>query len=183
MERDNASGKFPLGSSLPSFSLPNVDGTTIDDSYLRAGKAALVVFSCNHCPYVKGSDQLLIETSIKFASAGLKVVAINSNDAAKYPEDSFERMKEKAERLSLPFPYLYDESQEVARLFDAACTPECYLFDSSQKLVFHGAICESPKDSGASRANFISKAIGQLTAGETIKPAFIHPIGCSIKWK
>ncbi len=183
MERTSGSTKFPLGSKLPSFALPNTDGREVDDSYLREGKMALVVFTCNHCPYVKGSEAKLIELAKQYEPSALRVVAISSNDATKYPEDSFELMKSKAAELAIPYPYLYDESQDIARLFDAACTPECYLFDASGSLVFHGAINDSPKSAaGVSRA-YLAKALQQLSEGQKPDPAEAHPIGCSIKWK
>lgn len=129
MERETSSGSFPLGSRLPSFELLNTDGKRVGSDYLKGAKAGLVAFLCNHCPYVKGSEEMLISIVKRFQADGLKTLTINSNDAGKYPEDSYEKMKEKAAVLSLPYPYLHDESQGVARAFDAACTPEFYLFD------------------------------------------------------
>ena len=108
---------------------------------------------------------------------------INSNDAAKYPEDSFERMREKSVALDLPYPYLYDESQAVARAFDAACTPEFYLFDRNQTLVYHGTINDAPRDGSAVKHDYLSNAIAAVLHGETPDPQFVHPLGCSIKWK
>jgi peroxiredoxin len=183
MERTTGSDKFPIGSLLPDFTLPGVDGRSCGSEYLRSGKAALVVFTCNHCPYVKGSEQMLIEAAREFEARGLKTTAISANDAAEYPEDSLEKMQEKSRRLGLPYPYLYDQSQDVARLFDAACTPECYLFDSSHKLVYHGAINDSPKESAAAAKPYLKAAIETLLEGRAPDPAFVHPIGCSIKWK
>ena len=183
MERENASTTFGIGSDLPVFNLKNVNNEQIGSDYLSEAKLALVVFSCNHCPYVIGSEELLIEVVKKYDSQELRAVAINVNDADMYPDDSFEKMQEKAKNLDLPYPYLHDESQEIARQFDAACTPECYLFNQDHKLIFHGPICERPKDKGSDRENFLDVAIQQALAGEKIDPEFVHPIGCSIKWK
>ena len=183
MERDSVSNSFSIGASLPQFELPNIDGRSVGTAYLRAGKAALVAFTCNHCPYVKGSEEMLIEIVRRFESAGLKAVAINSNDAIKYPEDSFDKMKEKSETMKLPYPYLYDESQAVAKAFDAACTPEIYLFDQAGKLVFHGTINDSPRDKSKVTKDYLSNAISAVLNGETPETNFVHPIGCSIKWK
>lgn len=183
MQRASSSSKFPIGSKLPSFRLPNVDGREIGDDYLREGKMALVVFTCNHCPYVKGSEAALIELVRQYQPAGLRTVAISANDSLKYPEDSFDRMKEKAVELNLPYPYLYDESQRVPRQFDAECTPECYLFDSSGVLVFHGAINDSPKNPEAVKNSFLAKALAQLSKGQKPEIAEAHPVGCSIKWR
>lgn len=183
MERDSLSQKFPIGSSLPEFALPNVDGRMLGTAYLGEGKASLVVFSCNHCPYVKGSEDMLVEVIKRFDGQGLRTVAISSNDAVKYPEDNFDKMKEKATVMDLPYPYLYDESQDVARLFDAACTPEMYLFDGGRTLVYHGTINDSPRDRSKVTKEYLSSAITAVLAGTRPETPFVHPIGCSIKWK
>jgi len=183
MQREHDSTRFPLGSPLPDFKLRNVDGAMIGSIDLHGAPAALVVFTCNHCPYVRGSEVLLASIVRHFAPAGLKAVTINSNDPVSYPDDSFARMQEKAAAQDLPCPYLFDESQEVARMFDAACTPEAYLFDRNGRLVFHGAITDRPKEPGSARADFLSPAIEAALSGRTPTPGFVHPLGCSIKWK
>lgn len=183
MERTSGSSKFPIGSRLPSFKLPATNGSTVSENFLREGKMMLVAFTCNHCPYVKGSEQMLVSIVNDYAPAGLRAVAISSNDATQYPEDSLENMRVKSEQMKLPYPYLYDESQEVARQFDAACTPECYLFDAAGTLVYHGAINNSPRDPAKVRENHLAKALEQLSKGAKPEPSFVHPIGCSIKWK
>jgi peroxiredoxin len=183
MERTTASTSFSLGSTLPAFELRNVDGGLVGSSYLEGGKAMLVAFLCNHCPYVKGSEEMLIDIVKAFQNDGLKTVTINSNDAAKYPEDSFEKMKEKHVQMNLPYPYLYDENQEVAKRFDAACTPEFYLFDANQTLVYHGTINDSPRDPTAVTKDYLSEAIASVLEGQLPDPQFVHPLGCSIKWK
>ena len=183
MQRETPSAKLPFGSKIPSFSLPSTDGRTITEGYLAGAKAALVVFSCNHCPYVKGSEEMLISTISRFEPEGLKAVMISSNDAIQYPDDGFPKMQEKAKAAGFTFPYLYDESQTVARSFDAACTPECYLFDAAGKLAYHGTINDNPKDKKKASKDFLSLAISQVLAGEPAIPNYIHPLGCSIKWK
>lgn len=183
MQRDILSDKFPIGSVMPPFLLPNVDGTNIGNEYFAGARGAVIVFSCNHCPYVKGSDQALLEIAHRYQEQGIKFVMISSNDVVQYPEDSFEKMKEKAESMKLPFPYLFDESQQVARSFDAACTPEFYLFDASRQLVYHGTINNSPRHPQEVKEHHLARALEQLLSGEKPEPAFIHPIGCSIKWK
>jgi thiol-disulfide isomerase/thioredoxin len=183
MERTNASDKFPLGSALPHFALKNVDNEPLGSDYLGGGKAALVVFTCNHCPYVKGTEEMLAQIARKYAPLGLRTVTINSNDPVAYPDDSFEKMQAKSVALKLPYPYLWDESQVVARAFDAACTPECYLFDSNLKLAFHGAITDVPKDPSKPRADHLSPAIEAVLHGQEPTAKFVHPLGCSIKWK
>jgi len=183
MQRATTSDRFPLGSLLPSFTLKNIDGQMVGSDFVSAGKAALVIFTCNHCPYVKGSEAMLIDIAKRFIPLGLRVVAINANDPATHPDDSFENMQRKAEAQKLPYPYLWDETQSVARAFDAACTPECYLFDGNRTLVFHGALTDNPKDSSKPRADFLSPAIEAVIAGATPPIQFAHPLGCSIKWK
>jgi peroxiredoxin len=183
MERDTISSAFPLGSPMPSFELLNVDGKRLGSDYLAGAKAGLVAFLCNHCPYVKGSEDMLISIVKRFQGEGLKTVVINSNDAVKYPEDSFEKMQEKAVAHALPYPYLHDESQQVARSFDAACTPEFYLFDRDGKLAYHGTINDSPRDPSRVTKDHLSKAIEAVLEGSTPEPQFVHPLGCSIKWK
>jgi peroxiredoxin len=183
MQRETTSVRLPLGSKLPAFELRAVDGGHVGSDYLRGAKAALVAFLCNHCPYVKGSEDMLISLVKKYQREGLKTVVISSNDASQYPEDSFEKMKEKAAALSLPCPYLYDETQEVARSFDAACTPEFYLFDQSMTLVYHGTINDSPRDPSKVTKDYLSKAVEAVVHGALPDPQFVHPLGCSIKWK
>lgn len=183
MQRERSSDRLALGSSIPQFSLPNALGGTVDESYLRGAKAALVAFVCNHCPYVKGSEEMLIRIVRRFEKEGLKTVAISSNDASQYPDDSFEQMKVKAAQMDLPYPYLYDESQLVARAFDAACTPEFYLFNSAGVLVYHGTINDSPRDPAKVTKDYLSEAISAVVADAVPSPQFVHPLGCSIKWK
>lgn len=183
MERDQVSGAFPLGSAIPRFELQGVDGAKFSSGSLSGAKATLIVFTCNHCPYVQGSDAMFIETAKRFMPDGLKVVAISSNDPGQYPEDSFEKMKDKSKRLGLPYPYLFDETQDVARSFDAQCTPECYLFNGEGKLVYHGAINDSPRDPSRATKNFLADAVATTLEGGEPKPGFVHPIGCSIKWR
>lgn len=183
MERTATSATFSLGSKLPTFELRNVDGQLMGSSYFANAKAYLVAFLCNHCPYVKGSEEMLIKIARQFENDGLKTIAISSNDATKYPEDSFEKMGEKAREMNLPYPYLYDETQTVARQFDAACTPEFYLFDANHTLVYHGTINDSPRDPSKVTKDYLSTAVGAVLEGQTPNPPFVHPLGCSIKWK
>ena len=183
MQRDATSSSFPIGSTLPEFELPSVGGGMVGSQYLKGAKAAMVIFSCNHCPYVKGSEQRIIDIVRAFEPKGLRTVVINSNDALQYPEDSFEKMKEKALQWKLPYPYLYDESQQVAALFDAECTPEIYVFNSESKLAFHGTVNDNPRNREQAKVEYLTRAIEQILAGHPADPSFVHPVGCSIKWK
>ncbi len=183
MERNLSSEKFPIGSKLPQFELLATDGQRYGTSYLQGGTLALVIFSCNHCPYVKGSDEAIVAVVRRFEKDGLRTLAISSNDAIQYPEDSFDNMKLKSTELKLPFPYLYDETQAVARAFDAACTPECFLFDKASPLIFHGTVNDNPKDRMLAKREYLAEAITQALKGQKPEPSFVHPIGCSIKWR
>ncbi len=179
MERTNSSEKLTIGSVLPTFSLVGIDDKKYTQDYFQGAKASLVIFTCNHCPYVKGSELAMNQAIGNFLGHGLKVLAINSNDSEQYPEDSFEKMKEK----TWSYPYLYDQEQSVAKSFDAACTPECYLFNADGKLAFHGTINNSPRNPDQVTQNFLMTAIEQVLSCGVATPDFAHPMGCSIKWK
>ncbi len=183
INRESPSSKFPLGSALPNFKLLATDGSLIGDSDLKGRVGTLIVFTCNHCPYVKGSDDMMVENLTLAASSGLGVALISSNDPTQYPEDSYEKMQEKHSRLNLPCPYLWDETQDVAKLFDAQCTPECYLFDKDGILVYHGTVNDSPRDPSSVTINYLKNAVTQLASGEPLNPPYTHPFGCSIKWR
>lgn len=183
MQRETDSQKLKVGDALPQFELPATDGSSRGTAWLTQGRAALVAFTCNHCPYVKGSEEMLVKIAGQFADDGLRVVAISSNDAMQYPEDSFDKMKEKSAEMKLPYPYLYDESQDVARLFDAECTPEFYLFDGEHRLAYHGTINDSPRDPSKVTRDYLSAAVQQVLEGQRADPSFVNPLGCSIKWK
>ena len=183
MERITSSSRFPLGSKLPKFSLKNVDGRYLGSDYLQNAKAALVVFGCNHCPFVKGSEESLIQMVRRYEVEGLRTVMINSNDALQYPEDSYERMQDKAAAMQLPYPYLYDETQEVAKVFDAACTPECYVFNEKQELVYHGTVNDSLRERSKAAREYLRDAVEAALAGEKVREPFVRPLGCSIKWR
>lgn len=183
MERTEEGENFTIGSSLPTFSLPATDGNTYTQDYFRGCKAALVVFTCNHCPYVKGSDDELLSVLRTYQDKGLKALLINSNDPAMYPDDDFEHMRAKADALCFPFPYCFDEAQETARAFDAECTPECFLFDEAGTYVFHGSVNDSPREPGRVTKRTLDEAISTVLAGKKPDPAFTSARGCSIKWK
>jgi peroxiredoxin len=183
MERTTSSSTLKIGGKLPEFNLKSTSGDMISESYFEGAKGALVIFTCNHCPYVKGSEKHLLSYVREYLKKGLKVVAVSANDPEKYPEDGFEKMKERALELSLPYPYLFDESQEVAKRFDAACTPECYLFNASLDLIYHGTINDSVRDPAHVKNHYLLEAIKQLFSEETVNPSYVNPIGCSIKWK
>lgn len=179
-----ASTMLPLGTNAPDFSLPDTEGKTVQLSDYAGSKALLVIFMCNHCPYVKHVADQLKTLSDDYMPQGLAVVAISSNDADKYPDDSPEAMaNEKAER-GYQFAYLFDESQSVAQAYAAACTPDFYLFDDQQRLVYRGQLDSSrPKTDIPVTGEDLRAAIDAVLAGQSPSDQQTPSIGCNIKWK
>lgn len=174
-----------LGTKAPEFKLPDViSGKTYDLKKFRGNKALLVIFICNHCPYVKLIKESLVEYASDYMPKGVGIVAISSNDVENYPQDSPEKMKEDAERLGYPFPYLYDESQEVAKDYKAACTPDLFLFDENLKLRYRGQFDSArPGNDIEPTGEDLRKATDQVLSGEKVSENQAPSIGCNIKWK
>ncbi|ROL57071.1 thioredoxin family protein [Bacteroidetes/Chlorobi group bacterium Naka2016] len=176
---------IPLGTEVPYFKLQDaVTGYWVSTDDLRDGKPLLVMFICNHCPYVMHIIEKLVEISREFIEKGVNIVAINPNDYSAYPEDSPEKMIEYSKKYDYPFPYLIDDTQEVARKFDAACTPDFFLFDSNMQLIYRGQFDDSRPGNnievtGADLRKALEYAINNKTIDFPQKPS----IGCSIKWK
>ena len=179
------SNMMPLGTRAPGFSLGcAVSGKeyTLDD--LKSDKATVIMFICNHCPYVKHLQKGIVELANDYISGGVSFIAINSNDVEKYPEDSPENMKKVAERLGYPFPYLFDETQEVARAYDAACTPDFYIFDGDLNCAYRGHMDASRPGNGIPvTGEHLRKALDDILAGKPVPEDQIPSIGCNIKWK
>ncbi len=171
-----------LGTEAPSFDLPGTDGRNHSlDDYGDAPALALVQ-SCNHCPYVQAWEARMIELQREYADRGFRLVAINSNDADAYPEDSFDEMKKRAERLGFNFDYLYDEDQSIVRALGAQRTPEVFLFDRHRRLVYHGAIDDS-RDEREVSERYLRDAI-EAVLEEREPPVSDTPaVGCTVKWK
>lgn len=176
---------LPLGTLAPHFTLPDaVSGKMLSLSELKSDKATLVMFICNHCPYVQHIQSVLAQVAKTYTAKGVSFIAINSNDIAAYPEDSPENMREVALRWGYVFPYLYDESQEVARAYDAACTPDFFLFDSALKLAYRGQFDDSRPGNGIPvTGKDLCTAMDDLLAGRTILLEQKPSVGCNIKWK
>jgi peroxiredoxin len=175
---------LPLGTKAPDFSLVNVDGRTVSLADLAGKKALVVIFLCNHCPYVKHVADALARLTSDYLSKGVAVVGINSNDVANYPADSPEQMVAEAELRGYQFPYLYDETQEVAQAYRAACTPDFYLFDGEQRLVYRGQFDASRPDSGIPVTGAdLRAAIDAVLAGREPSAEQRPSVGCNIKWK
>jgi peroxiredoxin len=174
-----------LGTPAPALSLPDVvSGRTISVETFAGKKAMLVMFICPHCPYVKHIQKTLAAMANQYAAAGLATVAISSNDIAQYPEDGPDGMREQAQACGFEFPYCYDESQDVARAYQAACTPDFFLFDGVRKLVYRGQFDGArPKNDVAVTGSDLRAAITAVLAGMPV-PAEQRPsIGCNIKWR
>jgi peroxiredoxin len=173
-----------LGTTAPAFSLPNVDGQMVSLDDFKSAPAMLVAFVCNHCPFVKHVADPFAQLAREYQAKGVGVVAISSNDVANYPADSPEQMVHEAETRGYTFPYLYDESQEVAKAYRAACTPDFYVFDKHHKLVYRGQMDDSRPDSGIPvTGKDLRAALDALLAGKSISEQQKPSIGCNIKWK
>lgn len=175
---------LPLGTEAPDFTLPNVDGETVSLADVKDAPALVVAFICNHCPFVKHIAEELAAFGNEYTDKGVSVVAISSNDVENYPDDSPEKMKATAQDWGMRFPYLYDESQEVAKKYAAACTPDFYVFDGDMRLVYRGQFDASRPDSGIPvTGEDLRAAVDAVLAGNSV-PDEQHPsIGCNIKWK
>lgn len=175
-----------IGDKAPDFELKNVDEqvyslATIKDASGNQPKGYIVIFTCNTCPYAMANEQRIIDLHNKYASMGYPVVAIQPNDPAVQPGDSFSAMQKRAEEKSYPFLYLFDEGQTVFPQYGATRTPEVFLLDSSLTLRYHGAIDDSARDAEGVQVKFVEKAINALEAGEVPNPATTKALGCGIK--
>ena len=179
-----ASTMMPLGTEAPSFELPDYDGNKVSSEQYRGKQGLLVIFMCNHCPYVMHVAPELARLGKDYLDKGLGIVGISSNDVANYPDDSPEKMKLEAAEQGYSFPYLYDESQEVAKAYSAACTPDFFLFDGDLKLVYRGQLDDSrPKQGTEPDGKDLRAAIDALLSGADMPEAQKPSIGCNIKWK
>ena len=173
-----------LGSSAPTFALPDTEGRIVRLLDFSPAPALLVIFMCNHCPYVIHVREKLVELIREYQAKEVAAVGINSNDVENYPEDSPAKMKEYAERYGYTFAYLYDETQEVARAYGAACTPDFFLFDRDRKLVYRGQMDDSrPKSDVPVTGADLRAALDAVLAGEDVPGTQIPSMGCNIKWR
>ncbi len=178
---------YKVGDVAEDFTLKNVDGSMMSLADLDEAKGFIVIFSCNHCPYVVKYEDRMIELHNQFADIGYPVVAINSNDPEKVPEDSFDNMVTRAEDKGFPFPYLFDATQQVAKDFGATRTPHVFLLqrseDSKLKVAYIGAIDDSPKTAADVKDKYVAMAISAIENNGTPDPEFTKAIGCTIKWR
>jgi len=171
------------GTKAPDFNLPGTDGRNYTLESFREAKALIVLFTCNHCPYARACEDRFIALQNDYATKGVRIVAINSNDAATYPDDSFANMKIRTKEKSYPFPYLCDETQKVARAYDAACTPDIFLFDAARKLVYNGRLDDNWQEPTKVTKQELREAIDCTLAGKAVPFEPKPSMGCNIKWK
>ena len=172
-----------IGASAPNFNLPATDGKNYQLNDFNNAKALVVFFTCNHCPYVVGSDEVTRATVEKFAPQGVKFVGINSNSKITHPDDDFDSMVSRMEEHKFPWLYLYDESQEVALAYGALRTPHFYVFDQNRKLVYTGRGVDNPRETEKMTTNDLENALEEYLAGKKISTPLTNPIGCNVKWE
>jgi peroxiredoxin len=180
---ETASAMLPLGTEAPRFDLPDTSGKRVSEDQFQ-GQPLLVAFICNHCPYVKHIRAQFAATAKEYQARGLAVVAISSNDVDAYPDDSPEKMAQEAAQAGYTFPYLYDESQDVAKAYRAACTPDFFLFDRDHRLVYRGQFDDSRPKNGLPVTGYdLRAALESVLAGRPVSTDQKPSVGCNIKWK
>jgi len=171
-----------IGNRAPDFELPATDGKTYTLKSFDHKDFLVIFFTCNHCPYVIGSDPVTAETARKFQDQGVQFVGINANSKNTYAEDSFEHMIKRMEEYNFPWIYLHDESQETAMAYGALRTPHFFVFDKDRKLVYTGRGVDNPRDASKIKVNDLERVLGELASGKEISTPLTNPIGCNVKW-
>lgn len=178
------SNMMELGTSAPDFTLlDTVSDKTLTLSDLKSDVATVVIFICNHCPYVKHINSKLVEVANEYQNKGVSFIAISSNSIETHPQDGPEFMKQVAKEQNYPFPYLYDETQEVAKAYQAECTPDLFVFDGNLKCVYRGQFDDSRPNKGEATGKDLSDALDAILAGDKVSEKQKPSMGCSIKWK
>ncbi|WP_268122543.1 thioredoxin family protein [Roseivirga pacifica] len=179
------SNMLPLGTQAPDFSLfDTISGKKVSLNELKSDKATVVMFICNHCPFVKHVDAGIVALAKDYQAKGVAFVAISSNDVENYPQDGPDLMKEEAEKVGYTFPYLYDETQAVAKAYDAACTPDFYIFDAEMKCAYRGQLDGSRPGSGVPvTGSDMRAALDEILDGKPVSAQQIPSLGCNIKWR
>jgi len=171
-----------IGAAAPEFSLPDTQGRRWAVARYDGAPATVVVFTCNHCPYALAWHDRIAQVAREYAARGVRVLAVNSNDAGRYPADSLEAMRERVAREDWPMPYLHDATQEVAREYGAKVTPDVFVLDAEGRLRYRGAP-DADYDNPGERAEWLREALDAVLAGSILERAETKPVGCSIKWK
>lgn len=172
-----------IGDTAPEFNLEATDGNKYSLSSFRDSKYLVIFFTCNHCPYVIGSDEVTRETALKYMDKRVTFVGINSNSPNTYPDDDFDHMVKRMNEHKFPWKYLYDSTQEIAMKYGALRTPHFYLFDQDRKLVYTGRGVDNPRDTSRMTVNDLKNALEELLSGKTISIPVTNPIGCNVKWE
>ncbi len=172
-----------IGQKSPDFKLPATDGKTYQLPDFKDAKALVIFFTCNHCPFVTGSDEVTRKTAEKFSSQSVKFVGINSNSKNTYPEDDFAHMKDRMRTHKFPWVYLYDESQDIARAYGALRTPHFYVFDQERKLIYTGRGVDNPREAEKMTVNDLERCLGEHLAGKALSVKKTNPVGCNVKWE
>lgn len=172
-----------IGVAAPEFTLPATDGKTYTLADFASAPVLVVFFTCNHCPYVLGSDETTRATTEKFKDRGVRFVAINSNSANTYAEDDFPHMVARMKEHRFPWVYLFDETQAVARAYGALRTPHFFVFDRQRKLVYTGRGLDNPREPAKATVNDLERVLAEVTAGRPVSVPVTNPIGCNVKWE
>lgn len=171
-----------IGGSAPDFALPATDGKTYSLGDFADAKTLVVFFTCNHCPFVTGSDEITRAAAEKFAGKGVRFVGINSNETEKHPEDDFDHMIARMNEHKFPWVYLRDETQETARAYGALRTPHFYVFNDERKLIYTGRAVDNPRETDKMTVNDLERVLSEHTSGGTVSIPLTNPIGCNVKW-
>ncbi|MBC7774525.1 MAG: thioredoxin family protein [Phycisphaerae bacterium] len=180
---ENTGGGYKIGDTAQDFNLKNVNGKNVSLTGIKNAKGYIVVFTCNHCPYAKAYEQRIIDLHKKYAPLGFSVVAISSNDKDLVPDDSFDNMKKLAKKKKYPFPYLYDETQAVAKNYGATRTPHVYVLDKDRVVRYIGAIDDNSEEPSLAKEKYVESAVDALLKGQEVAVKETKAIGCGIKWK
>lgn len=172
-----------IGDPAPDFALPATDGKSYTLADFKADPYLVVFFTCNHCPYVIGSDEVTRASADRFFPLGVRFVGINANSRNTYPEDDFDHMVRRMAQHRFPWIYLRDESQETARAYGALRTPHFFLFDRHRLLVYTGRGVDSPRDASRIQVNDLDRALSELVSGKPVRVAVTNPVGCNVKWE
>jgi peroxiredoxin len=172
-----------IGAKAPDFFLPATDGKTYKLSDFKNATTLVIFFTCNHCPFVKGSDEVSRKTAEKYLKKGVKFVGINSNTEKDHPDDSFEQMVERMKQNKFPWVYLRDKNQEVALAYGALRTPHFYVFDNNRKLIYTGRGVDNPRETAKMTVNDLDRALEEHLSGKPVSVPTTNPIGCNVKWE
>jgi peroxiredoxin len=172
-----------IGDQAIAFELLGIDNQPHALADYADSAAVVVIFSCNHCPYVRAWEDRLVAIQNDYAARGVQLVAINANDAQRYPDDSFSKMQQRAQEKAFPFPYLFDETQEIARAYGAERTPEVFLFDQDHRLRYHGAIDDNFDNPREVQQHYLRNALDAVLSGQEPPAAQTPLVGCTVKWK